>query len=457
MQKEKVWDEIVGEISRNISEESLISRFSCLKLKSLEKDTIIIETPNSLISDWISQNYSDQLSTAVNAIIGRKVGFIFEVNPELMLSSTEPDSGPGTVKRVAGHEYRAETVHAGLAKKYTFESFVTGRSNRFAWAACKAVAEKKANNYNPLFISGGVGLGKTHLLNAVGNELLKRNPRLRVICIQAETFMNDMIRAIRNDKMDAFRRRFRKEIDVLLIDDIEIIAGKERTQEEYYYTFNNLYLAGKKIVIASARFPRDMEALDERIKSRFESGIIADIQPPDFDTRMAILRFKARKEKIQVPEEVFKLLAEHIRSNIHKLEGSLIKLSAASSLYGCSVTVQLAEEMLHSIFDENQAVLSPETVMKAVAECFNVKISELKSKKRNRKFTLPRHIAMYLCRELCKMSFPEIGRSFGNRDHSTVMHACKKIGIEQNTDFELRRHLNVLSKKLDTRNINKLK
>jgi chromosomal replication initiator protein len=448
MHKEKVWDEIIGEISRNLSEKSLISRFSCLKLKSLEKDTIIIETPNSLISDWISQNYSEQLSTAVKAIIGRRVSFMFEVNPELMLPAPEQASAPGPVINIAGHENRAGAVYAGLAQKYTFESFVTGGSNRFAWAACKAVAEKKANNYNPLFIYGGVGLGKTHLLNAVGNELLKRNPRLRVICTQAEAFMNDMIRSIRNDKMDAFRRRFRKECDVLLMDDIEIIAGKERTQEEYYYTFNNLYLGGKKIVIASGKFPREMEGLEERIKSRFESGIIADIQPPDFETRVAILRFKAKKDKIDVPEEVFKFLAERIRSNIHKLEGSLLKLSAAASLYGCPVSLQLAEEMLHSIFDENHAVLSPEMVMKVVAECFNVKISELKSKKRNRKFTLPRHMAMYLCRELCKMSFPEIGRSFGNRDHSTVIHACKKIGIEQNTDFESRRHLQALRKKL---------
>jgi chromosomal replication initiator protein len=449
MQKEKVWKNILQELSRELDPKSLSSWFSELKPKSLEKDELIIETPNSFISDWIKKNYRDQLDRAGKGAVGKPVKFIFEISEKSGLLPAKTASASPAAKTAKEKALPPEPPpHLGLNPKYTFDTFVVGRSNQFAHAASMAVAEKKASNYNPLFIYGGVGLGKTHLLNAVGNEMYRHNQKLHIICIQAESFMNEMIQAIRQEKMDLFRKRFRKECDVLLMDDIQIIAGKDRTQEEFFYTFNDLYSAGRKIIFTSDKFPKEMTTLEERLRSRFESGIIVDIQPPEFETRLAILKYNAEKEGIVLPDEVAVFLAERIKSNIRKLEGSLIRLTAIASLSGSPITINLAEEVLQAILDDVESVLSSDKVMKIVANYFKIKVSDLTSPKRNRKYAVPRQISMFLCREHCKMSFPEIGAAFGGRDHSTVMHSCRKIGIEKNTDFELRRHLETLRRQL---------
>jgi chromosomal replication initiator protein len=448
MHKEKVLKEIIHDLSKRLDDKNLSAWFSCLNLKSLEPDRLVFETPNAFISNWIRQNYQEELERSAAQVMGARIAIAFEVNPELAPPPEEPKAE--TAKTRSRPDRPAAPPHPGLNPNFRFDNFVVGPSNQFAYAACQAVAEKKARNYNPLFIYGGVGLGKTHLLSAVGNALYQANPRLRVIAIQAETFMNEMIQAIRGENMDQFRKLYRKECDVLLVDDIEIIAGKERTQEEFFYTFNDLHTVGKKIVFASDKYPKEMTTLEERLQSRFESGIIVDIQPPEFETRLAILKHKAEVEKIGLPDEVAVFLAESVRSNIRKLEGSLIRLAAVSSLSGSPVTIELAEDVIRAVLNDSDSSLSPEAVMKTVATHFNVKVTDLKSPKRNRKYAVPRQVAMYLCRDLCRLSFPEIGANFGGRDHSTVIHSCRKIGIEKNTDLEMKRHLDTLRRQLKT-------
>jgi chromosomal replication initiator protein len=447
MQEEKVWNEIIRELAREIDEKSLGHWFSTMKLKSVSDRAVIIESPNSFISDWVKRNYHQQLTAAASCALGRELPIEFIVNPELAAETPVVKETPAPHPVTITPGGASHNPYA-VSPKYTFDNFVVGRSNQFAYAASQAVAEKNARNYNPLFIYGGVGLGKTHLMSAVGNRILERNPKAKVISIQAETFMNEMIQALRNEKMEPFRKRFRKDCDVLLMDDIEIIAGKERTQEEFFYTFNELYLAGKKIVITSDKFPKEMTTLEERLKSRFESGIIVDIQPPEFETRLSILRHVARQESIILPDEVAIFMAERIKSNIRKLEGCLIRLSAVASLSGATPSVEMAKDVIMAVLDDPKASLSSEDIMKVVAAYFKIKVSDLKSPKRNRKFAAPRQIAIYLCRERCSMSYPEIGSSFGGRDHSTIIHSYRKVALEKNTDPELSRHLEALAREL---------
>ena len=446
MPRERLQREIMQELGKRLDPKSLSAWFSCLNVKSIGRDAVIFETPNPFIGNWIRQNYHDDLTRAASQILGAKVAISFEINPD-MAPPVEENTEPQKPRRPDKPAAAAAPV-AGLNPDFSFDKFVVGPSNQFAYAAAQAVAEKKARNYNPLFIYGGVGLGKTHLLSAIGNALHAANPKLRIICIQAETFMNEMILAIRQETMDQFRRLYRKECDVLLMDDIEIIAGKERTQEEFFYTFNDLHSVGKKIIFTSDKFPKEMTTLEERLRSRFESGIIVDIQPPEFETRLAILKRRADLEDIRLPDEVAVYMAESIRSNIRKLEGSLIRLAAVSSISGSPISIPLAEDVIRAILDDSESSLSAETVMKSVAIHFNIKLSDLKSQKRNRKYVVPRQVAMYLCRELCRQSYPEIGASFGGRDHSTVIHSCKKVGIEKNTDTEMKRHLETLKRQL---------
>jgi chromosomal replication initiator protein len=445
MQVDKTWSAIVEELARRVGAAGVSTWFSDLKLTAVNGRVLTIESPNHFTSDWIKKNYKTHLKEAASAALGADYDF------ELIVSSSQ-ETHQAIVREKSETKDKPKpkpisSTHAVITK-YTLENFVVGRSNQFAYAACQAVAEKKARNYNPLFIYGGVGLGKTHLLNAVGNRLLDHNSSLKVVCIQAETFMNEMINAIREEKMPEFRNRYRREIDVLLMDDIEIIAGKERTQEEFFYTFNDLYLDGKKIVITSDKFPKEMTTLEERLRSRFESGIIVDIQPPEFETRLDILRRMSELEDITLPDEVAYYMAERVKSNVRKLEGSLIRLAAVTSLSGQPISIDLAEEVIKAVLDDPNTKLSAEDVMKKVAAYFKIKVSDMKSPKRNRKYTLPRQIAMYLCREMCSMSYPEIGSSFGGRDHSTVIHSCRKIGIDKNTDQELERHIEALKRKL---------
>ncbi len=460
MVKKKLLKQIETEFVNEVRNENPDKWLQGISIGEIGEDSLTIEVPNKFVLDRLRNNYIKPIRSAVNKAMGERVNISFEVNPELV-NAFPAEAGENTSVKAGGKRRAAESKKESFKKspsselnpKYTFDNFVTGSSNQFAYAACRAVAEKKARNYNPLFIYGGVGLGKTHLLHAIGHEIHRLNSDNRIILLQAENFMNEMIQAIRNENMDGFRRFYRKDCQILLMDDIEILAGKERTQEEFFYTFNELYSAGKKIIITSDKFPKEMKTLEERLRSRFESGIIVDIQPPEFETRLAILRYKAEMEGLEVPEEVLNFLAEQIKTNVRKLEGSMIRLSALSSLSGAPMNIALAEEVIHTIMDDNEAMLSPEAVTKTVAGFYKVKVSDLKSPKRNRKYALPRQIAMYLCREMCRMSFPEIGSFFGGRDHSTVIHSCRKIGIDKNSNFELSKHLESLKRKLSERNI----
>ena len=335
-----------------------------------------------------------------------------------------------------------------LNPKYTFDSFVIGNSNRFAHAASLAVAEAPAKAYNPLFIYGGVGLGKTHLMHAIGHYALQNNPNTKVVYVSSEKFTNELINAIRDDKNDEFRNKYRK-VDILLIDDIQFIAGKERTQEEFFHTFNELHGANKQIILSSDRPPKEIPTLEDRLRSRFEWGLIADIQAPDFETRMAILKKKADVEKLNVANEVMVYIATKIKSNIRELEGALIRIVAYSSLTNRPITVELAGEALKDIISNKQNKnVTIDVIQDVVAAYFNLRIEDLKSQRRTRNVAYPRQIAMYLSRKLTDMSLPKIGEEFGGRDHSTVIHAYEKISDSLNTDESLQHTVNDITKKL---------
>jgi chromosomal replication initiator protein len=335
-----------------------------------------------------------------------------------------------------------------LNPKYTFESFVVGSSNQFAHAAARAVAESPAKAYNPLFIYSGVGLGKTHLLNAIGNFISTHSGKyFNILYASSEQFTNDVINSIRCDKMVDFRNRYRN-IDVLLIDDIQFLAGKERTQEEFFHIFNTLYDSHKQIVITSDKYPKEIQNIDERVRSRYEWGLLADIGPPDLETRIAILRKKADIEHIPLPEDAALFIATHIKTNVRELEGALIKIGAVSSLSKKEITTDMVKDTLWYNIKDQEKTITAEDIQRTVADHFQIKIADLKSKRRTRTMVLPRHIAMYMCREISKLSFPEIGRFFGGKDHSTVIHACRMIEKMKEADMGTRSLIDSLTKSL---------
>ena len=314
----------------------------------------------------------------------------------------------------------------GLNPRYTFDTFIVGPSNQFAHAACRAVAEAPSRSYNPLFIYGGVGLGKTHLMHAIGQYVLQHHRDYKLTYISSERFMNEMINAVRYDRILDFRERYRS-VDVLLVDDIQFVSGKEGTQNEFFHTFNALHDAQKQIVISSDRPPHDIPALEERLRSRFEWGLIADIQPPDIETRIAILKKKAETEVIPLPDSVAMYIASRIKSNIRELEGSLIRLIAYASLTGRGLTLDLAQDVLRNVLDHDDRAITIEQIQKFVAEYYQLKLADLKSRNNSKSIAMPRQVAMYLCKQLTQASLPEIGRSFGGKHHSTVIHSIKKV------------------------------
>ena len=317
-------------------------------------------------------------------------------------------------------------IPGGLNPRYTFDTFIVGPSNQFAHAACRAVAEAPSRSYNPLFIYGGVGLGKTHLMHAIGHYVVQHNPALTLTYISSERFMNEMINAVRFDRILEFRSRYRS-VDVLLVDDIQFVSGKEGTQNEFFHTFNALHDAQKQIVISSDRPPHEIPALEERLRSRFEWGLIADIQPPDIETKIAILKKKAETEAVPLPDNVAMYIASRIKSNIRELEGSLIRLIAYASLTGRPLTIELAQDVLRNVIDHDERAVTIEQIQKFVAEYYQLKLHELKSRNNSKSVAMPRQIAMYLCKMLTHASLPEIGRSFGGKHHSTVIHSIKKV------------------------------
>src|SRR5438477_604408 len=411
------------------------------RLLAVEGDHLRIGAPNRFSRDWLTQHHLDALQNAAAEVIGGQPRVTIVVDDSIAPASD--DAAPAAPR---GRPSGGGTTE-GLNPRYLFDTFVVGSSNQFAQAACQAVAELPSKAYNPLFIYGGVGLGKTHLLHAVGHETVKLFAGLSVVYLSSERFTNELINAIRYDRTAAFRARYRT-IDLLLIDDIQFIAGKERTQEEFFHTFNDLYESRKQIVLSSDAPPKSIPEIEERLRSRFEWGLIADVQQPDFETRVAILKKKAGFERALLADDVAYLIAGRVKSNIRQLEGSLTRMIAVAAMTGREMTVDLAQEVLSDLWGDEKTIISIELIQRKVSECFGVKLSELKAKDRTKAVAFPRQIAMYLARQLTHTSLAEIGRAFGGKDHTTVLHAVGKIQALLREDPALRKTIDGLIQKL---------
>lgn len=399
-----------------------------LKLISIDDDRITIKSNTDYNANFLGKRFGDLIINTFKYLTNKERSLTIIYNDEKTNMEMKDDVIP-TDSESEELESEIELSNKILNPKYTFDTFVVGNNNRFAQAAALAVADKPSEAYNPLFLYGGVGLGKTHLMHAIGNRILKNYRNYKILYVTSEKFTNHMINAIKDNKMEVFRNQYRK-IDVLLIDDIQFIAGKKQVQEEFFHTFNELYEEKKQIIISSDRPPKEIQLLEDRLKSRFEWGLLADISCPDYETRLAILRRKAQDEKILVDDSILASIATKIESNIRELEGVFNKMIARASLMHTQISIELAENTINEFKAENEKVLSSDYVKDIVAKYFSVDKNDLSSNKRSNEIAFPRQIAMYLCREVANMSYPKIGEDFGNRDHSTVMHACKKIENE---------------------------
>lgn len=417
-------------------------------IPSLEEGQAVIQVRNRFVRDWIRENFLPQVLKEMLSLDGPDVSIQITIAAATGAASNSSAPLPSADLPVEAPSKPVAAAHDSLKGRYSFDHFVVGSSNQFAHAAAQAVAKMPGRNYNPLFVYGGVGLGKTHLLNAIGIEILKINPVARIIYLSAEKFMNELIHCIRFEKMGEFRKKYREGCDVLLIDDIQFIAGKERTQEEFFHTFNHLYDLQKQIVLTSDKSPREIPDLEERLKSRFEWGLLADIQIPDLETRIAILKKKGDDDGMVIGDELALFLATHIKSNVRELEGSLIRLHAFSSLNGVPLSIPLAKDVLKTVLSGVDRILTVEQVQKVVADYYKIKLSDLIGKRRIRSLALPRQVAMYLCRKHVKSSYPEIGHKFGGKDHSTVVHAFTKILRDIESDSSLRDHVEILEQSI---------
>jgi chromosomal replication initiator protein len=420
-----VWDQILARIETKVNRHSFYTWFRPTSFVTEDRSSIIVRVPNAVFMDWLTKHYSGVMAEALAEV--KRPNLTVQFIPD---STGDTAAIPLNADEAAALDTQTDALPlagaTGLNPRYTFDTFIVGSSNQFAHAACRAVAEAPSRSYNPLFIYGGVGLGKTHLMHAVGQYVLEHDRGLKLTYISSERFMNEMINAVRYDRVLDFRERYRS-VDVLLVDDIQFLAGKEGTQTEFFHTFNALYDSQKQIVLSSDSPPHEIPALEERLRSRFEWGLIADIQPPDFETKVAILKKKAETEAVPLPDNVAMYIAGRIKSNIRELEGSLIRLIAFASLTGQEITLQLAQEVLKNVLEHEEKAITIEAIQKFVADYYNLKMVELKSRNNSKSVAMPRQIAMYLCKSLTHASLPEIGRSFGGKHHSTVIHSIRKV------------------------------
>ncbi|SDC68934.1 chromosomal replication initiator protein DnaA [Shouchella lonarensis] len=444
-----LWDQVLNEMKKKVSKPSYETWLKTTIAQSIQEDTIIVVAPNAFARDWLEKHYTVLASTMVEQLTGTKLipKFVIPQHEQNTMTETAAEQAAPTAPP---KDSPVETTgsHTMLNDKYTFNTFVIGSGNRFAHAASLAVAEAPAKAYNPLFIYGGVGLGKTHLMHAIGHYVMEHNPQAKVVYLSSEKFTNEFINAIRDNKAVHFRNKYRN-VDVLLIDDIQFIAGKIQTQEEFFHTFNALHEECKQIVISSDRPPKEIPTLEDRLRSRFEWGLITDITPPDLETRIAILRKKAKAEKLDIPNEVMLYIANQIDTNIRELEGALIRVVAYSSLVNQDMNADLAAEALKDIIPNAlPKTLSIVDIQKLVGDHYQVKLEDFKAKKRTKSVAFPRQIAMYLSRELTDASLPKIGSEFGGRDHTTVIHAHEKITKLLSTDPELQQKIQLISEQL---------
>jgi chromosomal replication initiator protein len=423
-----LWEQILSKVESKVNRHSFNTWFRPTRLLHETGQTLAIQVPNAHFRDWLTKHYAGVIHESLDELDRRDLEVVFEATSAPAETSSDRAAAPAPGEA-------EPTPRPPLIPKYTFDSFVVGASNQFAHAAARAVAEAPSRAYNPLFIYGGVGLGKTHLLHAIGHQILRQNLSCRLVYISAEKFMNDLINAIRYDRILEFREKHRS-IDVLLVDDIQFIAGKERTQEEFFHTFNALYDAQKQIVISSDSPPREIPTLEERLHSRFEWGLTADIQAPDLETKVAILRKKAEAERVEIPDNVAIFIASKIKSNIRELEGSLIRLIAYSSLTARPIDLPLVQEVLRDLLARDERTVTLDMIQKFVADRYNLKLSDLKARNNSKSVALPRQIAMYLAKALTSSSLPDIGKSFGGKHHSTVIHSIRKIESMRKADAD---------------------
>lgn len=430
-----LWDKSINLIKDKISQQNFDTWIRPIKVTSLEGNQVHLTAPNKFFREWLIENYRPIIIEALSSVAGVELIVNFIISGD---GGGATMQDPVVEKTVAARKTVRIKTHASLNQKYNFDRFVVGASNQFAHAAAVSVAEQPAKNYNPLFIYGGVGLGKTHLLNAIGLHAVSLYSQMNVVYVSAEEFLNELVSSIRFDKMPKFREKYRN-IDYLLIDDIQFIAGKGKTEEEFFHTFNTLHDSGKQIVVTSDKFPKDIPNLEGRLRSRFEWGLIADIQPPEIETRIAIIEKKAQENKISLPKNVAHYIAVNAESNIRELEGFLIRVAAYSSLREREIDLELAKEVLKKIIRQSEKEdVTIDDIIKTVAMKTGIKISDVNSQKKNKNIVLARQISMYLSRKLTTYSFPDIGEKIGGRDHSTVIYANNKIKRMLDADIKIK-------------------
>lgn len=441
MTLEEVWNKSLSQIEEKVGSSISDLWFRPMKLSQLKEQAVTLEIPNKFFKDWIEENYPEIVAETVGNITGYPVTIRYRIAEKI-----DPDVKKMDM-RLENRRQKLASRGIYLNPKYTFENFITGPSNEFAHAAAKAVAEAPGKVYNPFFIYGGVGLGKTHLITAIGNAVIDKSPDISVIYVSAEQFTNEVVSAIRHEKMGELKQKYRN-IDLLLLDDIHFIANKTQTQEEFFHTFNAIYEKQKQIVISSDRPPKEIGAVTDRLRSRFSMGLIADIQPPELETKVAILQKKAEMERITLPEDVTYYLASKVKSNIRELEGCLIRLGAQSSLTGRPVTKDMAKSILQDLIEEDERPVTTDHIQKTVCEHFALKLSDMKAKKRTKEIALPRQVAMYLSKQLTSLSLNDIGKNFGGKDHATVIYACKQIEEKRAKDEAFNKMIESLLRKI---------
>jgi len=429
------WDKILQHMERRVNPHSFQTWFRPTRQQGVENGKLLVKVPNRMFRKKLSETYGSLLEAVLTEVgmADTRVEFLCD----------EPEAPPPPSPLIRQSRLDFDAVDHQLNPRYTFDSFVVGNSNQFAHAASLAVAENPSKAYNPLYLYGGVGMGKTHLMHAIGHTIKKRNPSLRLTYVSAEKFTNEVITSLRFDRMISFRDRYRN-VDVLLVDDIQFIAGKERTVEEFFHTFNALYEVRKQIVLSSDCPPKEISAIEERLRSRFEWGLIADIQPPDLETKIAILQKKAESERVQVPDEVAEFIARSIKSNVRELEGALTRLLAYASLTSAALNLSTAQQVLRNIIATQEKKVTIELIQKRVGEQYGLRDADLKVRSNTKAIAFPRQVAMYLVKQLTSASLPEIGRQFGGKHHTTVLHSINKIDALRRTDKDLNRTINRL-------------
>lgn len=438
-----IWSEALDGLEPRLDRQTFDMWLRPIRLARVEGDLLQLRAPNRFLKEWFETHYLDLALDELESRHERKFKVAIEVVEELPVerAANDPERVHAVVDHPATRPNAPRSTRApaprGLHPRYRFDSFIKGASNELAASAAMAAAEKPGTRFNPLFIYGGVGLGKTHLLHGVGHELSRKDPSLRIVYLSAEQFMNEFVSAVRNNEFDEFRARYRRDCDCLLIDDIQFIAGRDRTMDEFFHVFNALYEAGKQIVVTADRVPADMPGMEARLTSRLNWGLVADVQPPDLETRIAILHTKAARDGMELSNEVALAIAELVRSNVRELEGALLRITAFAQLRGVELDPEFVRSVLGKSGVTDKPPISIEAVQKAVAAYYSVRISDLKGKRRHRSISRPRMVAMYLSRQLTSASFPEIGMRFGGKDHSTVINACKRIEALSQEDEEL--------------------